>query len=211
MDLSDLRIRYTKSSFSEKDLESSPFNQFEKWFQEAKKSNCDEPNAMCLATVSKNKKPRTRIVLLKDFSEDGLIFYTNYDSVKSTTINDVSDVSVNFIWHPLQRQVNIQGRAEKVDPQLSEIYFHSRPRGSQLGALVSPQSQKIKSRKILEDELKRLDELYKEKIIPLPDNWGGIRIVPSRFEFWQGRDNRLHDRFEYVLNKNNWLINRLAP
>ena len=211
MDLSDLRIRYTKDSFSEADLLDSPFDQFEKWFSEALKSKLDEPNAMSLATISPDGKPRTRIVLVKDFSSDGLIFYTNYESAKAKGMDVNKDVSVNFVWHPLQRQINIQGYTEKVDRKVSELYFHSRPRGSQLGALVSPQSTVIESRKVLEDRLAELDARYQDGLIPLPENWGGIRIVPTRFEFWQGRDNRLHDRFEYILQNDQWLSQRLAP
>ena len=211
MDLSDLRISYTKDSFSESDLLESPFDQFEKWFSEALKSKLDEPNAMSLATISPDGKPRTRIVLVKDFSKDGLIFYTNYESAKAKGMDVNKDVSVNFVWHPLQRQINIQGFTEKVDRKVSELYFHSRPRGSQLGALVSPQSTVIASRKVLEDRLAELDARYQDEPIPLPENWGGIRIIPTRFEFWQGRDNRLHDRFEYILQNDQWLSQRLAP
>lgn len=211
MDLSDLRISYTKDSFSESDLLESPFDQFEKWFSEALKSKVDEPNAMSLATISPDGNPRTRIVLVKDFSKDGLIFYTNYESAKAKGMEVNKAVSVNFVWHPLQRQINIQGFTEKVDRKVSELYFHSRPRGSQLGALVSPQSKVIASRKVLVDRLAELDAQYKNEPIPLPENWGGIRIVPTRFEFWQGRDNRLHDRFEYILKNDQWSTQRLAP
>ena len=211
MDLSDLRISYTKDSFSESDLLESPFDQFEKWFSEALKSKVDEPNAMSLATISPEGNPRTRIVLVKDFSKDGLIFYTNYESAKAKGMEVNKAVSVNFVWHPLQRQINIQGFTEKVDRKVSELYFHSRPRGSQLGALVSPQSKVVASRKVLEDRLAELDTQYKNEPIPLPENWGGIRIVPTRFEFWQGRDNRLHDRFEYILKNDQWSTQRLAP
>ncbi len=211
MDLSDLRISYTKDSFSESDLLESPFDQFEKWFSEALKSKVDEPNAMSLATISPDGNPRTRIVLVKDFSKDGLIFYTNYESAKAKGMEVNKAVSVNFVWHPLQRQINIQGFTEKVDRKVSELYFHSRPRGSQLGALVSPQSKVIASRKVLEDRLAKLEAQYKNEPIPLPENWGGIRIVPTRFEFWQGRDNRLHDRFEYILKNDQWSTQRLAP
>ena len=211
MDLSDLRISYTKNSFSESDLLESPFDQFEKWFSEALKSKVDEPNAMSLATISPEGNPRTRIVLVKDFSKDGLIFYTNYESAKAKGMEVNKAVSVNFVWHPLQRQINIQGFTEKVDRKVSELYFHSRPRGSQLGALVSPQSKVISSRKVLEDRLAELEAQYKNEPIPLPENWGGIRVVPTRFEFWQGRDNRLHDRFEYILKNDQWSTQRLAP
>lgn len=211
MDLSDLRISYTKDSFSKSDLLKNPFDQFEKWFSEALKSKVDEPNAMSLATISPDGNPRTRIVLVKDFSKDGLIFYTNYESAKAKGMEENKAVSVNFVWHPLQRQINIQGITEKVARKVSELYFHSRPRGSQLGALVSPQSKVIASRKVLEDRLAELNAQYKNKPIPLPENWGGIRIVPTRFEFWQGRDNRLHDRFEYILENDQWSNQRLAP
>ena len=193
------------------DLLKNPFDQFEKWFSEALKSKVDEPNAMSLATISPDGNPRTRIVLVKDFSKDGLIFYTNYESAKAKGMEENKAVSVNFVWHPLQRQINIQGITEKVDRKVSELYFHSRPRGSQLGALVSPQSKVIASRKVLEDRLAELNAQYKNKPIPLPENWGGIRIVPTRFEFWQGRDNRLHDRFEYILENDQWSNQRLAP
>ena len=211
MDLSDLRIRYTKDRFSKADLLESPFDQFEKWFAQALEAQLEEPNAMCLATVSRAGKPRTRIVLLKDFSEHGLVFYTNYSSAKAQAMEQNQAVSVNFIWHALQRQINIQGSTEKVDRAISEAYFHSRPRGSQLGAIVSPQSSVIASRTELEDRLAELDARYAEKPIPLPENWGGIRIIPTRFEFWQGRDNRLHDRFEYQLSEGSWSQRRLAP
>lgn len=211
MDLSDLRIGYTKDRFSEADLLESPFDQFEKWFAQALEAQLEEPNAMCLATVSPEGKPRTRIVLLKDFSEQGLVFYTNYSSAKARAMDQNKAVSVNFIWHALQRQINIQGSTEKIDRSISEAYFHSRPRGSQLGALVSPQSSVIASRAELESRLAELDARYAETPIPLPENWGGIRIVPTRFEFWQGRDNRLHDRFEYQLSGHEWSHRRLAP
>lgn len=211
MNLSDLRIRYTKDRFSEADLSDSPFKQFEKWFAQALDAQLEEPNAMCLATVSPEGQARTRIVLLKDFSERGLIFYTNYSSAKAQAMDHNKSVSVNFIWHALQRQINIQGSTEKVDRATSEAYFHSRPRGSQLGALVSPQSSVIASREALENRLAELDARYAKTPIPLPENWGGIRIIPTRFEFWQGRDNRLHDRFEYLLTGQDWSHQRLAP
>lgn len=211
MNLSDLRVRYTKDRFSEADLSDCPFKQFEKWFAQALDAQLEEPNAMCLATVSPEGQARTRIVLLKDFSERGLIFYTNYSSAKAQAIDHNKTVSVNFIWHALQRQINIQGSTEKVDRATSEAYFQSRPRGSQLGALVSPQSSVIASREALEDRLAELDARYAKTPIPLPENWGGIRIIPTRFEFWQGRDNRLHDRFEYLLTGQNWSHQRLAP
>lgn len=211
MDLSNLRISYKKDSFIKSDLSSNPFDQFKKWFEEARNSKLIEPNAMCLATTGPDNQPRTRIVLLKEFSRSGLIFFTNYDSDKAKHIKLNNLVSVNFLWHSLQRQINIEGKAEKIDRKSSESYFHSRPRGSQLGAHVSNQSSIISSRKVIEDKLQELEKHYHKKPIPLPKNWGGIRIIPNRFEFWQGRDSRLHDRMKYTLENSKWIIQRLAP
>ena len=166
---------------------------------------------MCLATASPAGKPRTRIVLLKDFSEHGLVFYTNYSSSKAQAMEQNQAVSVNFIWHALAAPNQHPRQHRKKLTERSEAYFHSRPRGSQLGAIVSPQSSVIASRTELEDRLAELDARYAEKPIPLPENWGGIRIIPTRFEFWQGRDNRLHDRFEYQLSEGNWSQRRPSP
>lgn len=212
MDLSDLRQSYTKSRFSEDDLLASPFAQFEKWFREAQRAEIEEPNAMCLATASADGQPSTRVVLLKDFSEKGLTFYTNYESRKAAELQQNPKAAVNFLWLPLQRQVNVTGRVERVSKAESLKYFLSRPFGSQLGAWSSPQSQVISSRSILEAKLDQMKRKFAEGKVPLPDNWGGYRIVPDRFEFWQGRQSRLHDRFMYRLNAaGEWETQRLAP
>ena len=212
MDLSDLRQSYTKGSFSESDLLACPFTQFEKWFREAENCDLEEPNAMCLATADPKGVPSTRIVLLKDFSEKGLTFYTNYESRKARQLESNSQAAANFLWMPLQRQVNVIGRVERISKAESLKYFLSRPLGSQLGAWTSPQSEVISSRSILEAKLDQLKRRFADSKVPLPDNWGGYRIVPESFEFWQGRPNRLHDRFIYRLSvEGQWTAERLAP
>ena len=212
MDLSDLRQSYTKGSFSESDLLDSPFEQFEKWFREAQTCDLEEPNAMCLATADANGLPSTRVVLLKDFSEKGLTFYTNYESRKAAQLEANPQAAANFLWLPLQRQVNVIGRVERVSKAGSLKYFLSRPFGSQLGAWASPQSQVITSRSILEMKLDQMKRKFGEGKVPLPDHWGGYRIVPESFEFWQGRASRLHDRFMYQRDlEGQWAAKRLAP
>jgi pyridoxamine 5'-phosphate oxidase len=212
MDLSELRQSYTKDSFSEKDLLATPFEQFEKWFKQAMNSRLDEPNAMCLATANKQGQPSTRIVLLKDFSEEGLVFYTNYESRKAEDLDATGRAAANFLWLPLQRQVNVAGRVERVSKAQSLKYFLSRPFGSQLGAWASPQSKVITSRSLLETKLDQMKRKFAEGKVPLPDHWGGYRIIPETFEFWQGRPNRLHDRFIYrKADDGDWFAERLAP
>jgi pyridoxamine 5'-phosphate oxidase len=212
MDLSDLRQSYTRGSFSETDLRDSPFEQFEKWFREAESCQLEEPNAMCLATADADGQPTTRVVLLKDFSHKGLTFYTNYESRKAGQMEANPKAAANFLWLPLQRQVNVVGRVERISKAESLKYFLSRPFGSQLGAWVSPQSQVITSRSILEAKLDQMKRKFAEGKVPLPDNWGGYRIVPESFEFWQGRPNRLHDRFIYLRAVDGaWRAERLAP
>ena len=212
MDLSDLRQSYTKGSFGEDDLLDSPFEQFEQWFRNAEACQLEEPNAMCLATADAAGQPTTRVVLLKDFSEKGLTFYTNYESRKASEMDANPQAAANFLWLPLQRQVNVVGRVERIPKAESLKYFLSRPFGSQLGAWVSPQSKVITSRSILEVKLDQMKRKFTEGKVPLPDNWGGYRIVPETFEFWQGRPNRLHDRFIYRLaGPGCWKPERLAP
>lgn len=212
MNLSDLRQNYTKGSFSESDLLSSPFNQFTKWFHEAQEAQIEEPNAMCLATYRANKCPNTRVVLLKDFSEKGLVFYTNYESRKAVDLEANPQAAANFLWLPLQRQVNVTGQVERISEAESLEYFHSRPLSSQIGAWVSPQSQTIDGRSVLDSRLDEYTKKFAGGQVPLPYNWGGYRIMPKSFEFWQGRPSRLHDRFIYCLdNCGSWSVQRLAP
>lgn len=209
--LADLREEYSLAELSEESLDPNPFLQFETWFEEARKAEVSEPNAMILATVDENGKPWTRTVLVKAFDERGLVFYTNYSSLKVRQIEENNKVSVTFPWFPLQRQVHVTGQTERVSRQQSLKYFLSRPHGSQLGAWVSDQSKVISSRQVLEMKLAEMKKKFSEGKVPLPDDWGGIRILPETFEFWQGRRNRLHDRLRYVLEKNSWNIYRLAP
>jgi pyridoxamine 5'-phosphate oxidase len=211
MDLGQLRQEYTKKGLDVDQLDKNPFKQFETWFQEATAGQVLEPNAMQIATVSNSGRPSLRTVLLKAFDEQGFVFYTNYHSQKAQDIAQNPQVVLLFFWKELERQVEITGRAEKVSTLESLKYFTSRPRGSQLGAWVSQQSSIITSRSLLEIKLDEMKRKFKEGSIPLPDFWGGFRIVPDTFEFWQGRPSRLHDRFEYKLVEGQWVANRLAP
>ena len=211
-DIASIRKEYTQASLDEDSIAKNPFNQFEKWFQEALKSEIIEPTAMVLSTVDPNNHPTQRTVLLKTFDESGFVFYTNYGSRKSQQINTNPYVSILFPWYQLERQVAIIGKVEKVSAKQSLSYFLTRPHGSQLGAWVSNQSEVISSRSVLEAKLDQMKQKFKEGKIPLPDHWGGYRIVPSSFEFWQGRKNRLHDRFYFERQQNDdWNINRLSP
>ncbi|MEM8778512.1 MAG: pyridoxamine 5'-phosphate oxidase [Cyanobacteria bacterium P01_G01_bin.49] len=212
MDLSTLREEYTRNGLTRNNLDQDPFKQFEKWFGQACKADLPEPNAMSLATVSSQGEPSLRTVLLKYFDEKGLVFFTNYESRKAQQIAENPHVALLFLWLPLERQINIQGTATKIPTTESLSYFTSRPRGSQLGAWCSPQSSIITSRQLLEMKFEEIKNKFQKGEIPLPSFWGGYRITPQRFEFWQGRPNRLHDRFSYLLREDNvWEINRLAP
>ena len=208
--ISDLRENYTLKSLDLKDLQANPITQFKTWFDEARTSKLPEPNAMNLATVS-NGKPSARIVLLKDIKENGFVFFSNYDSNKGKAMEENPFVSLTFLWIELERQVRIEGRVQKMPDSYSTPYFHSRPRTSQMGAWVSPQSQIIPNREFLEEELLRVSERFEGKKIPKPENWGGFLVVPEMIEFWQGRPSRLHDRLRYTQKDNIWQIERLAP
>ena len=211
-DIASIRKEYTQAELTEDSVDSNPFKQFEKWFQEALKSKIIEPTAMILGTVDENSQPYQRTVLLKTFNEDGFVFYTNYESRKASHIEANPKVSVIFPWYSLERQVAITGSIEKVSSKESLTYFLSRPRGSQLGAWVSNQSEVITSRSILEKKLAQMTRKFKEGKVPLPDHWGGYRIVPDSIEFWQGRPSRLHDRIMYELaDHDHWKIKRLSP
>ncbi|MCH2035665.1 MAG: pyridoxamine 5'-phosphate oxidase [Puniceicoccaceae bacterium] len=212
MDLSDRRAEYAKNTLNNCDLAATPFEQFEHWFTEAESCAIEEPNAFCLATCDLQGQPSTRIVLLKEFSNKGLVFYTNYESRKATEFKNNPRVAANFLWLPLQRQVNIIGRLERLSEADSLRYFASRPQSSQIGAWTSPQSQVIASREVLEAKERQMKLKFADGKIPLPNNWGGCRIVPDSFEFWQGRPSRLHDRFCYRKNsEGHWETARLAP
>ncbi len=210
--LSAIRLDYSKGELDEKTVQENPMQQFGLWMEEALKSEVMEPTAMVLATVSKESKPSARVVLLKEMDKDGFIFFTNYESKKGQQIAENSNVAITFFWKELERQVRIEGKAVKIDPELSDQYFHSRPYQSRLGAAASPQSQKVDNRNILEKAKEELKAQYPDENIPRPDNWGGYKVIPEAFEFWQGRRSRLHDRVYYEReNEGKWLISRLAP
>jgi len=212
-EVAHLRKNYSTAGLSEESVKSNPFGQFEIWFEEALQEDFIEHNAMFLATATPNGIPSIRTVLLKGFSEQGLIFFTNYHSRKGNELTQNPEAAILFYWDKLERQVRIEGKAEQLPDSESEEYFNTRPYGSRIGALASPQSQVIASRQQLEEKVKALTEQYDENaVIPRPKHWGGYRIIPKVFEFWQGQSNRLHDRIRYTLQPSgNWLIERLAP
>lgn len=212
MDLAELRHEYSLQSFDVEDADPSPLKQFEIWFQEATKAELLEPNAMSIATVAADGQPSQRTVLLKYFDHDGFVFFTNYESRKAQQIEENPKISAHFLWLPLQRQVEINGTAARVSTAESLKYFTSRPRGSRLGAWVSQQSQVISSRSLIEQKLDQMKRKFAAGEIPLPSFWGGYRIRPQRFEFWQGRPSRLHDRVEYLPEGgDHWQRQRLSP
>ncbi|MGK7949730.1 MAG: pyridoxamine 5'-phosphate oxidase [Xenococcaceae cyanobacterium] len=213
MDIGHFRQEYSLEGLSRKQLNSDPFKQFELWFQQACAANLPEPNAMSLATVSATGEPSQRIVLLKYFDRQGFVFFTNYESKKARQIEANTQVSLLFFWIALERQVQIAGNATKISTAESLKYFTTRPRGSQIGAWCSQQSTVISSRQMLEIKFDEIKRKFHNKEIPLPSAWGGYRIVPHSFEFWQGRPNRLHDRFLYsrLNSESAWKIQRLAP
>ena len=211
MDIGALRREYTQAGLSRATLASNPLQQFNLWFEQAVNAQVLEPNAMQLATVAANGKPSIRTVLLKSYDEQGFVFFTNYHSQKSQQISENPQVALLLFWKELERQVEITGRAEKISTLESLRYFTTRPRGSQLGAWVSAQSSIITSRKLLEMKLDEMKRKFSAGEIPLPDFWGGYRIVPETIEFWQGRPSRLHDRFEYRRIASDWELVRLAP
>lgn len=212
-DISDLRHDFDKNAPLDLDnTPENPFTFFAEWFQEAREtSKIVEPNAFVLTTVNVTGRPRSRSVLLKYYDEDGLVFFTNYGSQKALDIIENPGVSVCFPWYYLERQILIEGRAEKISQAESLKYFASRPRGSQIGAWVSAQSQVISSRALLMDKVKQLTQHFADKDVPLPTFWGGYRIVPERFEFWQGQPSRLHDRIQYLANGDIWVKSCLSP
>lgn len=210
-DLGTLRQSYTFAELDEATIDKNPFKQFELWFNDAQSFGIYEPNAMSLATVSKANEPSLRVVLLKEFSSEGFVFYTNYSSKKGSDLDNNNHAALNFFWPEMQRQIRIEGTVEKVANEKSIEYFYSRPRESQIGAFISEQSHIIESRAVIENKYKEVEALYKDKEIPKPENWGGYLVKPQKIEFWQGRVSRLHDRLVFELKDNNWNLYRLSP
>lgn len=212
MDISALRRSPADSALGFEDLHVDAIEQFEDWFRQACDSDMLDPHAMSLATVDNSDKPALRTVLLKYFDEKGFVFFTNLASDKAQQIANNSNVALLFLWSSLDRQVSIKGTAEKLSSKDTMRYFVTRPRGSQIGAWVSAQSSVISSRALLEAKFEEMKKKFANKEVPLPSFWGGYRVVPQQIEFWQGRKNRLHDRFLYALQADaTWKIERLAP
>ncbi|MDG2396666.1 MAG: pyridoxamine 5'-phosphate oxidase [Flavobacteriaceae bacterium] len=208
-DIRKLRKSYNKYSLDD-EISEYPFDLFDKWFRDAKSNKLiEEPNAMALSTNGIDDYPRSRIVLLKEYSENGFVFFTNYNSIKGKSISKSNKVCLTFFWSTLERQIIISGIAKKISSKNSDEYFNSRPIGSRIGAIVSPQSERIPSRDYLDNILKK--NISKKKKIIRPSHWGGYLVEPITFEFWQGRKDRLHDRIEFVKNNNKWINYRLAP
>jgi pyridoxamine 5'-phosphate oxidase len=209
--LENLRVSYSDETFDISDCQVDPMAQFDKWLEHAIETKCDEPNAFVLSTIEDNK-PHARVVLLKGFHQKEFVFYTNYQSAKASNIATNTNVAMTFLWLPLQRQVRVEGTISKVSDDISEDYFHKRPRGSQLGAIASPQSSKVSGREELEKLFRDAEAKYEglEKL-PRPAHWGGYRINPTYIEFWQGRNNRLHDRICCARKGSSWELHRLAP
>ncbi len=210
--ISSIRKEYILQSLSEKDIAVNPILQFDKWWQQAIESKIEEVNALTLATVNQEGKPSARIVLLKGYDENGFVFFTNYLSQKGNDINSNPNVCLVIFWKELERQIRIEGVAEKISESDSDQYFNSRPLLSKIGAWSSPQSQPIASRNILENNFEKTTADFKENPITRPPHWGGYLVVPNKVEFWQGRPGRLHDRIEYTKEESNdWSRVRLAP
>jgi len=211
LDLQDMRREYKAAELDEQSVKINPFLQFEEWFNDAQDAKLIEANAMVLATANAEGVPNIRAVLLKIFDEKGFVFFTNYNSDKGEEIAQNPNVAAEFLWLDLERQVRILGRCEKITKAESLSYFLKRSRGSQLGAWVSDQSSIISSRKLLAMQIQKIKEKFTNGDVPLPDFWGGYRIIPQKIEFWQGRESRLHDRILYTKDKDAWKISRLAP
>jgi len=208
--IANFRKDYQKSALQHDLLDENPIKQFENWFNQAVNAPILEPNAMILATVL-NGQPSSRVVLLKGFSNQGFVFYTNYQSHKGQSILNNNKVALLFFWDVLERQVRIEGQAIKVSSEQSDEYFAKRPRGSQIGAWISQQSSTIDLNTNLVEEKKQFEAKFEGKTVPRPPHWGGFLVKPNLFEFWQGRSSRLHDRFQYQLTENKWVISRLSP
>lgn len=212
-DLSNYRKSYIKKELLIKDVSENPLELFQKWFYEVENSNSiEEPNAMTVSTIGLDGFPQNRIVLLKKFTWEGFIFYTNYNSAKGKAIANNANVCLSFFWHGMEQQVIIKGKAEKIAENLSDGYFESRPTGSKLGAWASNQSQVVASKDVLNTNLEKFEKEFESNEIPRPPHWGGYIVKPEYIEFWQGRPNRMHDRIRYELQKDfTWKIDRLSP
>jgi pyridoxamine 5'-phosphate oxidase len=207
-----LRQDYKRATLEEQNVAAGPLPQFERWWQDVMDSQLEEPNAMTLATSTADGKPSARIVLLKSFDANGFLFFTNYDSRKGHELAENPQVTLLFFWKELERQVRIEGTVSKASAAVNDEYFLSRPVGSQIGAIASPQSQVIPGRAFLEEKVQELEKEYAQSAPRRPEHWGGYVVKPEVVEFWQGRSSRLHDRIRYVLQKDNsWKIERLAP
>lgn len=211
VNLAELRREYALQELSEDSVAADPFVQFANWFEEYLSSGPIEPNALVVSTVGDDGSPSSRVVLLKGFDPNGFVFFTNYESKKGRDIDRNPRVALHFFWPELERQVEIAGRAERISREESEAYFASRPSESRLGAWASKQSEQLSSRKELEDRLEEIRTRFNDGDIPCPPFWGGFRVVPTRFEFWQGRPSRLHDRICYEMDNGDWRICRLYP
>lgn len=212
VNIADIRKNYSHKKLSEKKADANPMKQFAKWWKQAAASKIDEVNAMTLATASQDGVPAARIVLLKGVDENGFIFFTNYESFKGQQLTENPKACLVFFWKELERQVRITGLVEKISAAASDEYFYSRPEGSQLGAIASPQSRIIENREWLDRHFKKLEKQLKNETIQRPEHWGGYIVKPVIIEFWQGRPSRLHDRLQYSLQETGeWKIERLAP
>jgi pyridoxamine 5'-phosphate oxidase len=209
--LADLRTHYASGALDEADAPAAPFAFFARWFEDALAAGTPEPNAMVLSTVDAAGQPSARVVLLKGLDETGFLFFTNYGSRKGRDIAADARVALTFWWPPLERQVRVEGRAAPVDAETSDAYFATRPRGSQLGAVASPQSAVVAGRTVLEDRLAEAEARFEGRPVERPAHWGGYRVVPHAVEFWQGRPSRLHDRLRYTRDGDAWRVERLAP
>lgn len=209
--LADLRKDYSLTGLLEKDLARDPFRQFEKWLEEAIAAKVIEPNAMTLATSTRDGRPSARTMLLKGVDGRGFVFFTNYESRKGRELAENGRASLVFPWLALERQVIVEGDVARVPAEESEAYFRSRPHGSQLGAWVSRQSSVVADRASLEESFKKIERKYAGQPVPMPPHWGGFRLVPDAVQFWQGRRSRLHDRLRYRRTADGWIIERLAP
>jgi pyridoxamine 5'-phosphate oxidase len=206
-----LREEYTRAGLRESEADPNPMEQFRGWFGEALAADLHEPNAMTLATATPDGRPSARVVLLKGFDERGFVFYTNYEGRKSMELEANPRAALLFYWGELERQVRVEGRVSRVPDRESDAYFAGRPRGSQLGAWASEQSRPVRDRGALERRLRELEGEYEGREVPRPAFWGGYRVVPETMEFWQGRENRLHDRLRYRRAEGGWKIERLQP